>query len=281
MDILSLCTEASRASDMFVSDLQHRSLDLCHFPTTSTHLRTAKKVDISLFRPVSLLGDVPRNRSCPELGIAVGTCGSQWTETYYCSGFEDMSPSTQELLGLGDAVVVSDCTAWLPLMYFAVSHLNMELTMLLYPEILFPELNSAPRRAEDLPCISTLTRGDIEFVKTNDELSQCLLRFSIREGRPPRIFEATFDLSGASKVIALTQVTQYKRYEGCAPQGMAHMCICGEDKKLIDAQRRLDMDCWMDGYSEERCCRGPEGNPACFDGAWTFERCCGDLAFFR
>eukprot|EP00929_Paragymnodinium_shiwhaense_P033346 TRINITY_DN18322_c0_g1_i1.p1 TRINITY_DN18322_c0_g1~~TRINITY_DN18322_c0_g1_i1.p1 ORF type:complete len:346 (+),score=63.03 TRINITY_DN18322_c0_g1_i1:101-1138(+) len=37
---------------------------------------------------------------------------------------------------------------------------------------------------------------------------------------------------------------------------------------------RADDSCWTPGFNEAICCRGPQGNPQCWGGPYTYERCC-------
>ncbi|CAE8597180.1 unnamed protein product [Polarella glacialis] len=278
LDILSLNTEnAFRPSGhSFFGDLAARGLDLCHYPNRGS-LKT-QRVDLQMFRPASLLTRVARNRTCEELGIAAGTCVRRWTSTYYCQSFDQMSQPTQELLQNVRDADVSDCSAMAYLMALAVSHLNIVLSTLLYPEILYSEREAVPRMSEDLPCVSTLTTGAIEFIYANDDIGQCLVRFSVIEGSPSRVFEAHFDnFFEYPKVVSVVQVTKFAKFDACAPRGWAHVCICGEDKLAIDEQRRREQSCWMDGFSQERCCTMAGGDPACWMWPYTFERCCRDV----
>lgn len=50
-------------------------------------------------------------------------------------------------------------------------------------------------------------------------------------------------------------------------------CLCVQ---IVDSVG--DPTCWQDGVQPEQCCHprfGPQGNSQCFDGVYTFERCCG------
>lgn len=65
-----------------------------------------------------------------------------------------------------------------------------------------------------------------------------VLRFSVNEGQPPRVFEVGVQLrtrddgSGlllSVSVLSWMQVTLYQKYEACTPRGApAELCVCGE-----------------------------------------------------
>merc|ERR1712183_812135 len=78
---------------------------------------------------------------------------------------------------------------------------------------------------------SYFTLGAVEFVKSNG--LQLRVRFSVKQGRPPRVFELSASLNqdfssrGVLWLTSMIQITRYSKYETCKPHGVSsEFCVC-------------------------------------------------------
>eukprot|EP00929_Paragymnodinium_shiwhaense_P031652 TRINITY_DN17686_c0_g2_i2.p1 TRINITY_DN17686_c0_g2~~TRINITY_DN17686_c0_g2_i2.p1 ORF type:complete len:708 (+),score=117.88 TRINITY_DN17686_c0_g2_i2:155-2278(+) len=208
--------------------VRDEGLDLCIPPRRGG--TTFAAVDLTVFRPSSLMLPIGPARSCSQLGIAPSNCGEEWTNGIVCAVYEELSPESQPLvlgsstLGSGQA---TECQMFGHLVDVAIAYLNMQI------ESQWLQESKAHAEAVDNPCL-TVSAGSLEMAYWNDQTNACLVRFTTKEGKPPRVFEAHFDGAGSTwpqglGFAALDQVTLYRQYEVCAPRGMASICICRED----------------------------------------------------
>eukprot|EP00928_Gymnodinium_smaydae_P071014 TRINITY_DN5470_c0_g2_i1.p1 TRINITY_DN5470_c0_g2~~TRINITY_DN5470_c0_g2_i1.p1 ORF type:complete len:793 (+),score=98.55 TRINITY_DN5470_c0_g2_i1:169-2547(+) len=198
----------------------------------------------SHFAPQSLLSRMSPNRSCGAAGIPAVHCtvrkrrlsgapASPLKEPLYCQAYHLLSEVTQEKLSPQQK---ERAVALNPESDEEVGILCKVAELVLGTKLV-GELNRRIREAgpKSAAC-KALSWGSLERIQGEGRASKTYwLRFSVREGDPPRVFDARvfvrrFERILQMHVLHIAQVTRYRKYESCTPPGArAELCVC-EDR---------------------------------------------------
>lgn len=189
------------------------------------------------FRPQSLFQLMPAQRGCRAAGVESGHCRVRAESRFgrlFCANWSHISDVTKEQLGVPRGRGRRGRRHLRPSFTDRGRFVCELIDMALIPQAL--ETAFVVHKASGGICVH-LTHGVTEYAESDGK--RIRVRFSTREGVPPRVYEAVFNPSGDVRIvelISMLQLTRYRKYEACTPKGFpAEFCVCklpGEDVML-------------------------------------------------
>jgi len=188
-------------------------------------------IDDSRFAPRSLFATMPRNRSCASAGIPRRHCAVRFEgserDLAFCTHYAALSEVTRTRLSTAEAAKAREP---MDVERSLVCHVASE-TM---GRLVVRHINEKNQRGSECrrKCRS-LTFSQLESIEVSGGVERHYrLRFAVREGDPPRVFDAVVFMRPQGMVFEmsiahLAQVTRYYKYERCTPPGArAETCVC-------------------------------------------------------
>ncbi|CAK0811653.1 unnamed protein product [Prorocentrum cordatum] len=177
------------------------------------------------FEPRSLFRAMPAGRTCTAAGIRPRHCqvrAAVESQIVFCAPWGALSSITR-----GDHAAADRRHVTAPANGSA-RQMVCELSRLNSLAILLDSWRETLSVLDPGGLCARLALGTLEYV-ASDGAGQFTMRFSTREGDPPRLFGASFEVGHASRVTfqQVSQITRYRKYEACTPPGVpADICVC-------------------------------------------------------
>eukprot|EP00929_Paragymnodinium_shiwhaense_P068536 TRINITY_DN34486_c0_g2_i1.p1 TRINITY_DN34486_c0_g2~~TRINITY_DN34486_c0_g2_i1.p1 ORF type:complete len:375 (-),score=66.23 TRINITY_DN34486_c0_g2_i1:324-1448(-) len=207
-----------------LDQLRHQGVDEVLLAPAKPFQETSSIKLSSAVSPQSLFTRLPTARRCPQAGIAVQHCSviRATPRRVRCDG---SALATQPVINdAGAAEEVAAVSEAAKSICEVVKLAMMRAVMAWFAETL-TRLDPEGRCAR-------LTLGQLMHVDSDGRGSRYSLRFEAQEGRPQRgVFDIVFEalLWHSVRIVSVSQVTRYKKYEGCAPPGVPpEVCICSQ-----------------------------------------------------